>query len=144
MPRVEIHFDLRGQTAGMVRFTPTGTAHIRYNRDLLKENGEAFIRQIPAHEVAHVASRHIYGRQIRPHGPEWQSVMKALNADPSRCHSFDTRRTRVRRVGRSPYHCQCREHMISSIRVNRIQRGQRYLCRSCGEELRPGRLPMDG
>ena len=139
MPEVDIRFDLRGQSAGMVRFPGSGTPVIRYNRTLLEENERDFIDQTVPHEVAHVVARTIHGGRIRPHGPEWQSIMVTLGANPSRCHNYDTSRSIGRRVTRYPYHCDCREHMITRIRENRIRRGQKYHCRACGRQLQPGK-----
>jgi len=138
MPKVEILFDLKGQSAGMVQFPVTGVPVIRYNRVLLQENGLAFVDHTPAHEVAHVVARTLFGRKIRPHGSEWRAVMRHLGAVPDRCHRFDTSRSSNRQYRRFPYRCGCRQHMLTSIRRNRIQRGQSYHCRDCGDRLYPG------
>jgi len=137
LPAVEINFDLRGQSAGMVRFPAHATPQIRYNRILLMENPQHFIRQTVAHEVAHLVARHHYGSGIRPHGAEWQSVMALFGVEPRRCHDYDTSRSTTRRLTRHPYQCGCQTHQLSSIRHNRIAAGQRYHCRRCGNHLRP-------
>jgi SprT protein len=142
-PAVEIRFDLRGQAAGQVRLTGPGRALIRYNLQLLMENRDHFLAHTVPHEVAHLLAWQRYGPHIRPHGPEWRSLMLGLGADPSRCHTYDTSRIRTRRLQRHTYHCACREYALTSIRHNRIRRGQRYLCRDCGQPLHPGRPPAE-
>jgi SprT protein len=134
-PRTEIRFDLCGKAAGQVRFPRRGRPLIRYNRQLLLENGERFLDRTLPHEVAHVVANRLFGPHIRPHGAEWQAVMQLFGADSSRCHDYDTSRSNTRRLTRHPYRCGCREHALTSIRHNRILAGQVYYCRTCGEAL---------
>ncbi len=136
LPEVEIRFDLRGQAAGQAIVPRKGPPVIRYNRQLLRENGEAFIARTVPHETAHIAAHFLHGRGIRPHGAEWRALMVLYGADPSRCHSYDTSRSTARRLRRFRYRCACREHQLTSIRHNRVRKGMRYLCRECGEALR--------
>ncbi len=137
-PEVEIRFNLRGQAAGQVRFARRSPATIRYNPLLLIENGERFLRRTVPHEVAHVIAHRLFGPDIRPHGEEWQAIMALLGADGSRCHDFASEHLKSRRLTQYPYHCECREHTLTSIRHNRAVAGQIYLCRACGQALKPG------
>jgi len=133
LPRPEVRFDLRGTAAGLA--TRDGRL-IRFNRQLLLENGSAFLDEVPAHEVAHVAAYVLFGPRIRPHGPEWQALMRAFGVAPRRCHSFDTRHSATRRQRRFTYRCACRRHALTTTRHRRIQRGlMSYRCRRCGEAL---------
>ncbi|MCB1753409.1 MAG: SprT-like domain-containing protein [Gammaproteobacteria bacterium] len=138
---VDIRFDLRGKAAGMVRFIASGETVIRYNRALLEKYRDNFIKQTVPHEVAHivVAARHPY--RTAPHGAEWRLVMAFFGAEPKRCHSYQVDGSEVRRLPRFSYRCGCREHMLTTIRRNRIARGQRYYCRYCGVLLRAVRSP---
>lgn len=137
MPRPQVRFDLRGQTAGQALIGRDGRARIRYNDQLLRENGQAFLDRTVPHEVAHIVAHRLHGPRIRPHGAEWKAIMALFGADTARCHAYDTSRSTARRVQRHAYRCSCREHQLSSIRHNRARRGQGYLCRHCGETLRP-------
>lgn len=143
MPKPEIGFDLRGQAAGQARLIPGGRSRIRYNPVLLRENPDAFLAQTVAHEVAHLVAFERFGSRIRPHGPEWQAVMRLFGAEPRRCHDFDVERATRRRLTRHAYHCACRTHQLTSVRHNRARRGQTYLCRTCRQPLAPGALPED-
>jgi SprT protein len=138
---VEIRFDLRGSTAGQMRVCGRGHYLLRYNLALLQREGEGFIQRTVPHEVAHLIVHQRFGASARPHGAEWRAVMAALGADASRCHSYDVTGLNQRQLRRFAYHCQCREHQLSSIRHNRVVKGQQYLCKSCGQALRPGRIP---
>lgn len=135
---VEIRFDLRGKTAGQVRMGPNGRTLIRYNLALLEREGVAFLERTVPHEVAHVLAYRRYGPRIRPHGQEWQRIMRQLGAEPTRCHDYDVSGLPTRRLRYFAYHCACMEHRLSSIRHNKVAKGQRYLCKRCGEALRPG------
>ena len=137
---IEVRFDLRGKTAGQVRIPARGRYLIRYNLELLKRGGIDFIERTIPHEVAHVLAYHRHGPKIRPHGREWKGIMRQLGAEPTRCHHYDVSGLGARRLRHFQYHCSCMEHQLSSIRHNKVAKGQRYLCRRCGEPLRPGRL----
>jgi SprT protein len=137
MPKIEIRFDLRGKSAGMVRFQEGNKPVVRYNMQLLSENHESFISQTVPHEVAHVVARSVFGAGIRPHGAEWRTVMAFFGSEATRCHEFDVSRSVSRRLRRFSYRCTCREHQLTSIRHNRVLAGQTYQCRICRSALTP-------
>jgi SprT protein len=132
-----IRFDLRGKAAGQVRIVRDRTCLVRYNAALLIRHPSAFLAQTVPHETAHVVVFHVHGPRGRPHGGEWQSVMRLFGAVPERCHSFEVDGLQTRRLRHYDYHCGCRAHQLSSIRHNRVQAGQLYLCRRCGQALQP-------
>lgn len=138
VPRIDLRFDLRGQAAGQVRFPQKGRPVIRYNPALLLENGETFLNRTVPHEVAHVITYRLHKGRVRPHGPEWKAVMAVLGADSSRCHDYAVDHLKARRLTRYAYHCDCREHALTSIRHKRILAGQTYFCRACGQALAAG------
>lgn len=138
LPCPPVHFDLRGQSAGQLRIDRAGHCAIRYNLALLERYPEDFLSETVPHEVAHYLAYMYHGRGIKPHGPEWRGIMRALGARPERCHAYDTRDLETRRLRRHVYHCGCGDHLLTSIRHKRVARGTRYLCRRCGEALRPG------
>lgn len=140
-PRIEIRFDLRGKSAGQVRICLGGRSLIRYNLELLKRGGGDFLAETVPHEVAHVLAYQRHGPGIRPHGPEWRRIMCALGAEPRRCHDYDVSGLQARTLHYFDYHCGCMAHRLSSIRHNKVAKGQRYLCTHCGEPLRRGRRP---
>lgn len=135
MPAVEVRFDLRGQAAGKVTFQKNSAPVISYNMALLLENKERFLSQTLPHEVAHIVARTLFGTDIKPHGPEWQGVMNLFGVEANRCHDYDTSRSRVRRLQRYSYRCDCGEYQLTSIRHFRILRGQSYYCRKCKQPL---------
>ncbi len=143
IPAPEIRFDLRGQAAGQARIAPGRISLLRYNPALLAANVKDFLVQTVAHEVAHLVAFEVFGRHIRPHGVEWQAVMRLFGVPPQRCHSYVATESDRRRLARHTYHCGCRTHELSSIRHNRIAKGQQYLCRACGQPLRPGGRTLD-
>jgi SprT protein len=136
MPTPEVHFNLRGKAAGMVVYPPHGVAFIRYNQQMLLENGDTFIEQTVPHEVAHLVARRLHGSAIRPHGTEWRKVMKLFAADPVRCHSFTVSSANRRQMRYFLYQCVCQDHRLSAIRHHRSLAGVTYLCRRCGSPLR--------
>lgn len=135
IPPPMIKFDLKGQTAGMVKYRRFGPTLVRYNLKLLSDNRMHFIAQTIPHEVAHVVAIARYGRRIRPHGPEWQNLMHFYNATPERCHRYDVTAQPGRKLKRFKYQCSCQDHQLTSIRHNRVLKGQTYLCRTCATPL---------
>jgi SprT protein len=135
MPRTMIRFDLRGKSAGQFRSLNGRDFEIRYNSVLLARHGQDFLDRTVPHEAAHLVALRIYGPGIPPHGAEWQAIMRLFGAEPERCHNYDTDGLQARHLRRYHYRCGCRSHQLTSIRHNRILRGQTYLCRRCGEAL---------
>ncbi len=141
-PDPQIRFDLRGRAAGQARFGARGPWVIRYNPVLLRANGEDFLATTVPHEVAHLIAFARHGSGIRPHGTEWQAIMRHFGAAPERCHRYDVcARAGPHASGSSPYHCDCRGHRLSSIRHHRVLAGRTYICRRCATPLRPGTHP---
>ena len=137
IPAPQVRFDLRGQAAGQVR--QRGRIwQVRYNPLLLAREPHAFLAQTVPHECAHLVAFALFGRTIRPHGPEWQGVMRHFGAEPRRCHDFAVDDLRVRRLRRFDYHCACRTHQLTSTRHHRAQAGQTYYCVACRGPLAPG------
>ena len=133
LPHIVLRTDLHGTAAG--RAYPASFT-VRINPVLLTENPAAFLREVIAHEVAHLVAFRVFGDRIRPHGREWSDVMRFFGAEPRRCHEFDIARAAVRKQRRYPYRCGCREHALSTTRHNRVRRGeQSYRCRHCGQKL---------
>jgi SprT protein len=137
----QIRIDIRGATAGQYRHQRRGRAlhapELRFNPVLLQRYQSLYIEEVVPHECAHLVAYALYGLNIRPHGPEWQAIMRSIyGREPRVRHTYE--------VDRSPraqieYRCACpeRRHQLSMIRHNKIRRGQmRYVCRECRSELR--------
>ncbi|MBB3184365.1 SprT protein [Halomonas fontilapidosi] len=131
LPRPAVWLDLRGKCAGQAHFARGG---LRFNPVLLAENRVAFLVEVVPHEMAHWLVHHLEdGPRARPHGHEWQTVMRRLfGLEPRTTHRFDTGRA-------SPapyrYRCACREHAFTARRHSLARRGRGYRCRHCAETL---------
>lgn len=134
-PFPQVRFDLRGLCAGQALQRDNC---IRVNATLFRENVEHYLRQTVGHELAHLICWHIHGSRVRPHGPEWRHVMEVLGLPALRCHSYDTARSRGRRMLPTfPYQCRCRIRQMTIIRHRRmLRRPGYYSCIQCGEKLR--------
>lgn len=70
-----------------------GEMRIKLNYWMLYKSDED-LHQTYGHELAHLIAYLLFGyrrhrwHQIRPHGREWQHVMKGLGLVPHRCHRF--------------------------------------------------------
>lgn len=127
-PRPQVSFRLRGQKAGVAHLTEN---LLRFNPTLYQENRDHFLRQTVAHEVAHLIAHRMFGGSIRPHGEEWQLIMRGVyELTPDRCHTYAISRARSRRY---LYRCACpeRDFAFTAQRHALVGKGRRYFCRSC-------------
>lgn len=132
---IPISFNLRGRAAGMYR-VKKGGREIRYNTAIFAKYFDDNLANTVPHEVAHYVIDCCYGRRVRPHGIEWQELMLRLDVEPSVTCQYDMGDIPQRRLRRFDYHCGCRTHQITTIRHNKIERGQAsYLCKVCKKPL---------
>ncbi|EPC02992.1 hypothetical protein L861_22030 [Litchfieldella anticariensis FP35 = DSM 16096] len=131
LPKPLVWLDLRGKSAGQAHF---GRRGLRFNPVLLRENRQAFLAEVVPHEMAHWLVYHLEdGARARPHGHEWQTVMRCLfGLEPKVTHCFD-----VRRSSSAPYcyRCRCDEHFFTAQRHALARQGRRYQCRQCAQTL---------
>jgi SprT protein len=137
-PQLAVTFDLRGTTAGMA-YSRSG--RIKINMVLYRENIADFQSDTIPHEVAHVVAYHVHtartGRRIKPHGREWQGIMRAFGLEPTRCHSYDTSRAKVRTERKVPVSCGCGRWTELGIRRAKraIRAGGNYGCPHCKQPI---------
>lgn len=143
-----VSYDLKGTTAGTANYV---SWHIRLNPVLLMENVEDFLTRTVPHEFAHLACDQLYPEAHRPngagfrmygarqkrevHGPKWQSIMRVLGADPSRCHSYDVANVKGKKASFT-YQCtRCNNTFsLGPQRHAKLQRNPRaYTCKCRGE-----------
>ena len=135
---IPVSFDLRGRAAGMYRVRQ-GRRGIRYNPYIFAKFFDDNLAVTVPHEVAHYVTDMLYGvRGVRPHGVEWQAVMRSLGAEPRASGDYDLKGVPVRRQRRFTYACGCATHRLTARRHNRVHRGEAsYHCRRCGVALAP-------
>ena len=141
---VEISFNLKGRSAGMYRvrhsnrpFSRSHKREIRYNSFIFsKYFADNFSNTIP-HEVAHYVCDIVYGlKNVKPHGKEWKGVMHLFGADPSVTADYDLSGIPLKKQNLFTYRCACREHQLSSIRHNKINKKRcQYLCNYCKQVI---------
>jgi SprT protein len=135
-PEPDIRFDLRGLAAGQARWGIGERPVLRFNLAMAEAETARFLAQTVPHEVAHLVTAACW-RKTRPHGIEWQSVMRFFGAPADRCHTYRVPDATHRRQRRWTYTCGCQSHALSTTRHNRAQAGQvSYHCRRCGDRLR--------
>lgn len=61
---------------------------IRISTRVLELENDAFLREIVVHEAAHLACYLKHGARIRPHGREWQELVRQAGYEPRVC--FDS------------------------------------------------------
>lgn len=134
-PQLAVTFDLRGTTAG-VAYSRSG--RIKINMGLYRENVADFRTDTIPHEVAHVVAYHVHrGRRIKPHGREWQGIMRFFGLDPKRCHNYDTTGHKTRTERKVPVSCGCGRWTELGIRRAKraIRAGGNYGCPYCKQPI---------
>jgi len=137
--RVEVN--IRGRAAGQIRFDRRSCVGqlpvLRFNPAMLACYGMEFVDEVVPHECAHLVAYSLFGFKIKPHGPQWKSLMRDLyQLEPLVTHRFEVPERKKRRY--FPYVCCCdnKVHELTAIRHNRVMRQQaHYLCRACGSKL---------
>lgn len=132
----EVKFTKRGKSAGECTFDQTyDYFKINFNKTLLNENKEKFLRVTVPHEYAHAVAQVVYGTFA--HDSYWRAVMNTFGIpNAPRTHKYKT--TPVRVVKRKfQYTCDCgRDWRLTAIRHNRIVKGTRtYSCPNCKSTL---------
>lgn len=143
----EIKFTKRGKSAGECAFYHSSSYEpldsirgsysfvINFNKTLLNENKEEFLKVTVPHEYAHAVAQVVYGTFA--HDSYWRAVMNTFGIpNASRTHNYKT--TPVRVVKRKfQYTCDCgRDWRLTAIRHNRIVKGTRtYSCPNCRSTL---------
>ena len=102
----DVNYELRGIKAGVAYLQKN---QIKFNRTLLLENADEFIRQVVPHELAHLIVYQMFGR-VKPHGKEWQLVMNEIFKLPEdTCHQFDIKNVQGETF---EYRCACQTHFL--------------------------------
>ena len=134
----EIRFDLRGRAAGQFCLRQ-GALQLRFNSALFARYFEENLAQTVPHEVAHFLVYALFSKygkkRVRPHGPEWQAMMRLLGATPETRHNFSLDGISVRREQRFAWNCGCRTHSIAKRTHLRMLRGEQRICITCGSLL---------
>jgi SprT protein len=97
--------------------------------------------EVLCHEAAHLAADELHGRRIRPHGPEWRSLMTAAGYQPRARMPFEppAHRPGDKQGTQWPYEhrcpiCQTTRRARTSVR--------RWRCRQCVETGLDGELAI--
>lgn len=122
-------FNQRGRSAGSAHLQRN---IIKFNPTLYQQNKNEFLKQVVAHEVAHLITYQLYGK-VRPHGKEWQNIMAQVFNKPAKTtHNLDISDV----IGKQfAYHCLCTTHQLTIHRHNKALKGTRYLCSKCRAPL---------
>lgn len=136
-PIIPVQFDLRGHTIGMYKYSRHGKV-IRYNSLIFAKYFDENCRDTIPHEVAHyIIDMQYGGKNVRPHGVQWRSLMDKLGADASRTANYDLSDIPKRVYSTVPYRCGCQAHQLGIRRHNKVvKRSNRYFCRLCGDILK--------
>lgn len=100
---VPVVFFPKGSTAGRARWKKIGGVryfNLEFNVAAIDLHWEdTYLDTIP-HEVAHIVTRFIHGRDVSSHGPEWKRIARRLGCNGERCHSLNLPRAKKRSAPR--------------------------------------------
>ena len=130
-----IQYSKRGTTAGTATYSSNS---VNFNMGIYNENVETFLSTTVPHEVAHLISYQVFGRDGTGHGRNWKFIMEhVFGVAAKRCHSYNVAHHKTRKVRRDwVYQCKCRTHNLSTIKHNKFQEGRSsYRCIHCRSTL---------
>jgi len=105
------------------------TNHIQLNYRLFVKNPD-YLKQTYGHELAHLVSYWIYGRDGMGHKHKWQSIMKLIGLKAKRCHKMKVKKAKWKRY---PVYCGCsKPHRLTRTKYLNVER---YRCGICKEQL---------
>lgn len=110
---------------------------VRLRHDLQVQPREV-LRQVLVHELAHLVAWQQFGPRIKPHGRQWQALMRDAGLEPSvtlTVPELETGRYRVRR-----YHHHCPVCRTSRVAYRNMHR---WRCAACLQSGRSGRLQIE-
>jgi predicted SprT family Zn-dependent metalloprotease len=98
---VPVVFANMGTTAGYAKWQVTEYDEFIFNIEINVQAididwADTFNDTIP-HEVAHIVTRYIYGRNVKTHGPEWKKIAISLGSTGKRTHSMPLKKARKQR-----------------------------------------------
>lgn len=127
----ELTFDLRGASAGQVRYNYVSKiAKLRLNMGFLEHNFDAILGQTLPHEIAHIMALVRYGRNGGGHGKAWKEMMNLLGKPADRLHKMDKST-----IYKDKIYCDCQTHPVSKIMWNKVARGQERRCVKCDTQV---------
>lgn len=132
LPKTE--YNIRGSSAGQVRYTREGVERLRFNLTLAKQNLNEFLTRTVPHELGHILAFYRHGPKAG-HGQGWKQACKDLGMkEITRCHNY-----KVPRSARKPHDVQCvtcKEVFFVTKKVyKRILENQRYSHNPCKSKL---------
>lgn len=125
---------------------------INLNPKLLNELKGTYIDTVVVHEVCHALVAHNYGfavggKRVMPHGAEFKyyAAMAGISGKATTRIATGSKalQNSGRKTSRYPYHCDCSEHQLSTVRHNKIKKGHAsYSCRKCRQPLVFGKMKI--
>lgn len=134
--KLDVRYDINSQRLGG-QAVYRGNI-IRLNPVFLNAHTDHYLLTTVAHEYAHLAAYHKYGRAGHGHGAHWKNVFAMCGSPVSRCHNYTVPEELKQKVGktvaRHEAHCEKCGHKfeITSKRVSKMKAGATYRHTSCG------------
>ena len=111
---------------------------VRLNPRLITSKRDVF-KAVVCHELAHIAAQHLHGGSIRPHGREWQALVRAAGHEP--CVQMEVE------LGITPVkQDKCYTHYCPVCHTRRTAKKQmkRWRCGECVANGLSGILEIEG
>lgn len=97
----------------------------------LKDAPAALLDEILVHELAHITVHERHGKAARPHGPEWQALVREAGYEPRT--RFTTDDLRITRAPRKPRTTLIYDHRCPACGMRRSAKKPvpRWRCAAC-------------
>lgn len=147
--RIKVRWNTRYTSKlGSARWDPHASHHLlQFSVPLWPRATPKDRRETVIHEVCHLVAKQNAreaGRKIKPHGPEWQSLMIRCGIEAKRTHNVSNEGLGPIR-NRVEINCGCQTISVTPYVAGRIAAGASYRCRKCKIKLEapPGTKPVE-
>jgi len=134
----DVHIEFSNRITRSLGRTQPSAKIIRLN-PLLRTSLSHLLKEVLCHELAHIAAYHMYGEFIRPHGPEWQALVRSAGFEP---------RVRIEADmdWPSPPPVKCYTHRCPACHAVRVAKRPmpRWRCSKCVANGLTGFLEIEG
>lgn len=110
---------------------------VRLNLALLDPSNRQLLPEVLCHELAHIAVYESNGRRHRPHGPEWQSLVRAAGFEPKTRIALKNPGTGERAQPSPKFEHRC--PVCQAVRYS-TRRIRTWSCETCYRDGLPGEL----
>ena len=98
----------------------------------------SYLDEVMCHELAHVVAVHLHGTSVKPHGKEWQELVRLAGFEPTVRLHVDDHASQIKPLKKYSHYCPvCHSERVARIRMTR------WRCKVCVADGLSGELQIE-